>query len=166
MQLRLPVANQPAVAELPPFLPPVGVSAAGPVMPPSLAQPTALPILSLPPLPPLPNSQAEPLEPQAVGSSSQSELVELRKVLRGDDPAAQWNGRRFNLEAIGAAAAASVGLVVLPFEMGLVSLALGAWCLRGKSSGGAGLAMTALIVGGLDVAFQLASVTFDFSLSF
>ena len=123
------------------------------------------------PLPPLAPEQTlvdlGPPAPSADGVSD-GDVVQLRRVLRdGPDrerPAGQWN-----FAAMIALAASATGLLVLAFEMGLIGLCLGGWCLYAASTSGnnngRSLAFTAVVVGALNVGFRVLCATVDLGLT-
>jgi hypothetical protein len=143
---------------------PMAVSAAIP-MPMPASAPLPLP---LPPLAPQDTvGDIGPMPPSPDGVSD-GDVRHLRRVLRDDRetaaPAPQWN-----VPAILALTAALVGLMFLAFEMGLVAVALGGWCLYASSatgnSNGKSLALTAVAIGCVNVLFRVLCATTDLGLT-
>ena len=172
---------QPVTAAPAPVPPPYGTPMAQPVAqlgvhpPPAVAMVavTAMDSAALPmtlPLPPLAPQQTlvdlgpPPPSPDGV---DQGDVQQLRRALRDErttgQPARQWN-----VPAMLALAASVVGLLVLAFEMGLVALGLGGWCLYAASAtgnaNGKPLALTAVVIGGINVAFRVLAATIDLGL--
>jgi hypothetical protein len=168
------VAPPPAVAAVP--VPPASIA---PVtfQPVPVAVSAALPV----PLPPLGGAQMPlpPLAPQDSAGDigpmppspdgvSEGDVNQLRRVLRDGPDQAQPAGT-FNFHAAAALAAALTGLMFLAFEMGLVAVGLGGWCLYASSvtgsSNGRNLALTAVGIGLLDVIFRILCATTDLGLT-
>jgi hypothetical protein len=165
----------PAAIMMPSFVAPVGpppVHAHGPVamMPVPVMESATLP-MPMPPLPSLARDQtavdlgaASPF----AGPVSEGDGEQLRRVLsdgpQREEPASDWN-----LAATAALAASITGLLFLALEMGLVGLGLGGWCLyAGSVSGnrnGRSLAVTAMAIGGFNVAFRILCATVDLGLT-
>ena len=135
----------------------------------SAAMPLPLPVhLPLPPLAPeqiIGDLGPPPPSPDGV---SDGDVLQLRRTLRDGpeqaQPATQWN-----FAAIAALAASVTGLLFLAFEMGLVGVGLGAWCLYASSesgnNNGKGLALTAVIIGCVNVIFRVMCATMDLGLT-
>lgn len=173
-----PVMVQPETVQ-PVMVQPVIVQplvASSPVQPPAPVAMVELPVMgsaALPmplPLPPLaPEQTLVDLGPAAPSPDgvNEGDVQQLRRALRDDRPAEP--GRQWNVPAIVALAASVVGLLVLAFEMGLVALGLGGWCLyvaaaTGNNTGKP-LAMTAVVIGGINVAFRVLVATVDLGLT-
>ena len=185
--LPLPVAVQPQTATPPAAVAAVPMPAPTPVQPAPIApvsfQPVpvavsaALPLPlpptvgALAPLPPLAPEQTMgdigPMPPAPDGVT-EGDVNQLRRVLR-DGPESQQPQSQFNFLAAGALAAALAGLMFLAFEMGLLALGLGGWCIYTSSvsgnSNGKGLAMTAVGIGLLNVIFRILCATTDLGLT-
>jgi hypothetical protein len=169
--------------------PVVPVAAPVPVPPPPavvvpvamVAAPAAvLAVAPLPPpvLPPLApdetveaNAGTDPAhEPDAAGVTT-SQVNDLRRALTElpEDRRPISPSSRPSLIEIGALAAAVVGLLVLPFEMGIVALGLGVWCLmHATEAQPAGLGRTfavgAVVIGGINLVFAVAGSFVDLGL--
>ena len=172
--LPLHSAEGPAMVPAPTF---AGIPAVLPAEPPPLAAPPIAqyaPIMSggapglmplMPPLPPLEpvGDEAPPLPQEIV---RQGDVQQLRSALMNgpsDEPQA---GPPFNYAAAGAMAAAVVGLIALPFETGLLALALGGWAIRNSDpANGRNLAVAAVAIGGVNVVFRVLVATVDLGLT-
>ena len=143
---------------------PVAVSAALPVPMPPMAGAQM-------PLPPLAPQQTVgdigPMPPAPDGVSD-GDVNQLRRVLR-DGPEAPEAASSFNLPAAAALGAALLGLMFLAFEMGLVAVGLGGWCLYTSSvtgnPNGKGLALSAVGIGLFNVVFRILCATTDLGLN-
>ena len=130
--------------------------------------PLPVPITLLPPLEPE-ETLADPgpaeASPDGVGAG---DVQQLQRALRDggirEAPKEQWN-----YCAVGALAAAVVGLLVLAFEMGLVAVGLGGYCLYAASVSGDNTgrtaALTAVGIGALNVLFRVLCATTDLGLT-
>ena len=135
----------------------------------SAAMPLPMPVhLPLPPL--APEQIIGDLGPPAPSPDgvSDGDVLQLRRTLRDGpeqaQPAAQWN-----FAAMAALAASVTGLLFLAFEMGLVGVGLGGWCLYASSAtgnnSGKSLALTAVIIGCVNVIFRVMCATMDLGLT-
>jgi hypothetical protein len=123
------------------------------------------------PLPPLAPEQTL-LDPTATTTpadgTNEGDVLELRRALRDERQAPKEPGRQWNLPAIVALAASVTGLMFLAFEMGVVGLGLGGWCLYASSASGntsgKNLAVAAVVIGGFNVAFRVLCATVDLGL--
>ena len=139
----------------------------------------AMPVVTLSaalplPLPPLAPQQTliEPEPAPATGPDgvNQGDVVNLRRVLRDDGTREQpEHPSQWNVPAIAALAASVMGLLFLAFEMGLIGVGLGGWCLYTASAGGnpngRNLALSAVIIGGINVAFRVLCASVDLGLT-
>jgi hypothetical protein len=141
----------------------MGVSAAMP-MPMPMGTPMPLP---LPPLAPQQTvGDIGPMPPSADGVSD-GDVRDLRRVLH-DGPEGE-SAPQWNLMAMAALAASVAGLMFLAFEMGLLAVGLGGWCIYASSeagnSNGKGMALTAVAIGALNVVFRILCATTDLGLT-
>ena len=134
----------------------------------SLPLPLPVPITLLPPLEPgetLADPGPPPPSPDGVGAG---DVQQLQRVLR-DGGIREAPKQPWNYYAVGALAAAILGLLVLAFEMGLVAIGLGGYCLYAASvtgdHNGRKLALIALGIGALNVVFRVLCATMDLGLT-
>ena len=134
----------------------------------SLPLPLPVPITLLPPLQPgetLADPGPPPPSPDGVGAG---EVQQLQRVLR-DGGIHEAPKQKWNYYAVGALAAAILGLLALAFEMGLVAIGLGGYCLYVASvsgdNNGRKLALTAMGIGALNVVFRVLCATTDLGLT-
>jgi hypothetical protein len=143
---------------------PMAVSAAIPMPLPASAHMN----LPLPPLAPEDTvGDIGPMPPSPDGVSD-GDVRHLRRVLR-DGPDTEQPESPWNVPAIIALTASIVGLMFLAFEMGLLAVVLGGWCLYASSttgnSNGKTLAVTAVAIGCLNVIFRILCATMDLGLT-
>jgi GYF domain 2 len=178
----LPVLPQAVLAPVAPLVP--TMQAAPPLpLPPAemLAAPALMSNAAAVPLPPAApvNLPLPPLAPQdtvgdfgppppSADGVTDGDVNHLRRVLR-DGPEPEQPVSEANFLAIGALAAALVGLMFLALEMGLVAVALGGWCLYASSttgnSNGKSLAIGAVAIGFFNVIFRILCATVDMGLT-
>ena len=178
---------EPPPLPLPPVQPPLaaaGAVAAAPASAAALVAPSLQPVApvavvpvmvsaALPlPLPPLAPQQTliDPEPRTASADAVGGDVVDLRRVLRDDGTREQpERPGQWNVPAIAALAASLMGLLFLAFEMGLIGLGLGGWCLYTASANGnpngRNLALSAVIIGGVNVAFRVLCATVDLGLT-
>jgi len=140
-------------------------------MPVTMAPVTEVGSAALPiPLPPLAPEQTL-VDPTAAPSSEEAadgKVLELRRALRDERQPPEQSGAQWNLPAVLALAASVTGLMFLAFEMGVVGLGLGGWCLYVSSTTGnntgKNLALTAVIIGAFNVGFRVLCATVDLGL--
>lgn len=127
----------------------------------------APPLLRLPPLAPEQTVGDIGLPSPSPDGVSEGDVVQRRGASRDG----QSEGRpalEINAAAITALAASTMGLLFLAFEMGLVGVGLGGWCLCAASatgrSNGKGLALAAVVIGAVNVVFRVMCATMDLGL--
>jgi hypothetical protein len=140
-------------------------------MPVTMAPVTEVGSAALPmPLPPLAPEQTlvDPSAGPSPEGAADGDVLELRRALRDERQPPEQPGTQWNLPAVLALAASVTGLMFLAFEMGLVGLGLGGWCLYASSATGnntgKSLALTAVIIGAFNVAFRVLCATVDLGL--
>jgi hypothetical protein len=158
----------PALPGLPATLdvaPPPLAMPAGAVYSPTVSGDAGAPPPLMPLLPPLApacpiTDDGQPLpSPDAVHAGDARHLRSI--LLNGTADSEPRPG--FNYAPAAAMAAAVIGLVALPFETGLLALALGGWCFRASEDAPRGrtLAVAAIALGGINVAFRVLAATVD-----
>jgi hypothetical protein len=168
----LPPATHPITNTAPPPMhPSFQVQAPVAMMPVSAMGSAALPIpmpMASMPLPSLAPDQTMDVGPTTSDDPSDRGADRLRRVLR-DGPDREEPGSEWNLAAVAALGASLTGLLVLAFEMGLLGVGLGGYCLYAASAGGNNngktLALTAVAIGGINVAFRVLCATVDLGLA-
>jgi hypothetical protein len=170
----LPLPPLPQEAALPPLgvvAPSVQVDVAMPVTLAPVAEvgSAALPMpLLLPPLAPEQTLLDSAAAPAPSEGGAEGDVLELRRALCDERQPTERPGWQVNLPAILALAASVTGLMFLAFEMGVVGLGLGGWCLYASSetgnNSGKNLALTAVIIGAFNVGFRVLCATVDLGL--
>lgn len=165
----LPVAPAPLMGPADPA--PLAIGAQAPYEPAGMKsvqqQLLATMLLPLPPLAPEQTVGDIGPPPPSPDGVSEGDVVQLRQASR-DGQAEDRPAREFNAAAITALAASTMGLLFLAFEMGLVGVGLGGWCLCAASatgrSNGKGLALAAVVIGAVNVVFRVTCATMDLGL--
>lgn len=166
-----PVAGPMPTAPPPIPMPPAETLAVAALMSNAAAVPLppAVPLnLPLPPLAPQDTVGDLGPPPPSPDGVTDGDVNHLRRALR-DGPEPEQPDSQANFMAMGALAAALVGLMFLAFEMGLLAVGLGGWCLYAASatgnSNGKSLAITAMAIGFVNVIFRILCATVDIGLT-
>jgi hypothetical protein len=169
MAATVPAPAYPGLPAALEVLPPSLAAAPGAMLAPTMPSDAGAPPPLLPLLPPL--APAAPITDDGQPLASQDgvnagHVQQLRSVLLNGTSDDDRPVERFDYAATAAMAAAAIGLVALPFETGLAAIALGGWCLKGPGDApnGRTLAIAAVALGGVNVAFRVLVATVDLGL--